>query len=101
MKKNWSKGEGKTISATRASGGLLTWWNEEKFTMHPAIENKNWLFVELEDEENKEVLWVGNIYFPTIQAHKEVFWNSLEDQCVGKKHVPCIIVGDFNVTIWA
>ena len=42
-----------------------------------------------------------NIYGPTIQEQKESFWNSLEDQCSRKKQCPCIIVGDFNVTISA
>ena len=81
MKKIWPKGEGKAVSVCGASGGLLTWWDEEKFTMRSSIENKNWLFVELENKENKEVIWVGNIYGPTIQAQKDTFWNSLEDQC--------------------
>ena len=67
--------------------------------MCSTIENINWLFVELEDKEIKEVLWVGNIYEPTVQAQKETFWNSLEDLCEGKKHIPCIIVGDFNFNI--
>ena len=71
----------------------------EKFTMQTAIENKNWLFVKLENKENKEVFWIGNIYGPTIQAQKENFWNSLEEQCKGKKQTPCFIAGDFNVTI--
>ena len=67
--------------------------------MRTAIENKNWLFMELEDKENKEILWVGNTYGPIIQAQKESFQNSLEDQCIGKKQYPCISAGDFNVTI--
>ena len=73
IKKIWPKGEGKAISATGASGGILTWWDKGKFTMHSSIENKNWLFVELEDKESKETIWVGNIYGPTIQAHKDSF----------------------------
>ena len=67
--------------------------------MRSAIKNKNWIFLDLEDKENKEGLWVGNIYGPINQAQKETFWNSLEDQMIGKKQSPCIIAGDFNVTI--
>ena len=99
IKKFWPKGEGKVVSAIGALGGILTWWDKDKFTMHTTIENKNCLFVEVEDKENKETLWVGNIYGPIIQAQKESFWNSLEDQCIGKKQFPYIITGDFNVTI--
>ena len=84
-----------------ALGGLLSWWDTDKFGMLLAIENKNWLLVKLENKETKEMFWIGNIYGPTIQAHKENFWTSLEDQCEGKKHIPCYIAGDFNVTISA
>ena len=55
MKKVWAKGEGKAISSAGASGGLLTWWDNEKFSLQSAIENKNRLFVKLENKENKEV----------------------------------------------
>ena len=85
IKNIWPKGEGKVVSATGTSGGILTRWDMDKFTMRTTIENKNWLFVELEDKENKETLRVGNIYGPIIQAQKESFWNSLKDQCIGKK----------------
>ena len=66
IKKIWPKGEGKAVSVTGASGGILTWWDKDKFTMCSAIENKNWLFVELKDKESKETIWVGNIYGPTV-----------------------------------
>ena len=55
--------------------------------------------MELKDKESKETIWVGNIYGLTIQAKKDSFWNSLEDQCLGKKKCPYKIAGDFNVTI--
>ena len=95
------KGDGIAISASGAFGGLITWWDNEKFSLQSAIENKNWLFVKLQNKENNESFWVGNIYGPTIQAQKENFWASLEDKCEGKKHIPCFIAGDFNVTISA
>ena len=85
MKHLWPKGEGLTISASGASSGLLTWWDNEKFSLQTSIENKNWLFVKLENEENKEAFWVENIYGPMTQAQKETFWKSLEEQSEGKK----------------
>ena len=69
--------------------------------MHSAIENKNWLFIKLENKEKKEKFWIENIYGPTIHAQKDSFWTSLEEQCEGKLLLPCFIVGDFNVTISA
>ena len=54
MKKIWSKGDGIAISASGACGSLLTWWDNEKFSLQSTIENKNWLFVKLENKENKE-----------------------------------------------
>ena len=56
IKKILPKGKGKVVSVTGASGGILTWWDKDKFTMCTTIENKNWLFIELEDKENKETL---------------------------------------------
>ena len=45
LKRLWPKGEGLATNTSRASGGLLFWWDAEKFSMHSAIENKNWLFI--------------------------------------------------------
>ena len=73
MKKIWAKGEGKAISAMGASASLLTWWDEDKFSLRSAIENKNRLFVELKNKENQEVFWVGNIYGPTCRLRKRPF----------------------------
>ena len=54
LKKNWPNGEGIAISANEAFGGLLCWWDSEKFVMHSAIENKNWLFIKLDNKEKKK-----------------------------------------------
>ena len=69
--------------------------------MLTAIENRNWLFIKLEDKGSKEKFWIGNVYGPTLNAQKERFWNSLEEQCQDKKLLLCYIAGDFNVTILA
>ena len=37
IKKIWPKGEGKAVSVSKASGGILTWWDNDKFTMHKKI----------------------------------------------------------------
>ena len=42
---------------------------------------------------------MGNVYGPTLNAQKDIFWSSLEEQCADKKHLPCFIAGDFNTTI--
>ena len=55
LKNLWPKGEGLAINASGASGGLLSWWDSEKFAMQTTIQNKNWSFVKLENKENKEV----------------------------------------------
>ena len=56
FKKFWPKGTGLATNANGASGGLLCWWDSEKFGMLSAIENKNWLLIKLENKENKEKL---------------------------------------------
>ena len=88
LKRFWPKGEGLPTNAIGASEGLLCWWDSEKFAMHSAIKNKNWLFIKLENKEKKEMFWIGNIYDPTIQAQKDSFWKSLEEQCEGKSLLP-------------
>ena len=45
------------------------------------------------------MFWIGNIYGPTIQAQKDNFWKSLEDQCAEKMLLPFYLAGDFNATI--
>ena len=67
--------------------------------MISAIENRNWLLIKLENKESKKKNWIGNVYGPTMNAQKDRFWDSLEEQCEDKKLLPCFIVGDFNVTI--
>ena len=44
-------------------------------------------------------MWIGNIYGPTVNGVKKDLWQRLEMQIFGKMHLPCIIAGDFNVTI--
>ena len=39
------------------------------------------------------------MYGPTLNAQKDRFWDSLEEQCEDKKLLPYFIAGDFNVTI--
>ena len=68
LKSFWPKGDGLTINASRAFGGLLCWWDTKKISMHSAIENKNWFFIKLEKKEKKEEFWIGNIYGPTLHA---------------------------------
>ena len=50
LKRFWPKGDGLATNTSGASGGLLCWWDVEKFVMHSAIENKNWLFIKLENK---------------------------------------------------
>ena len=52
--KHWKNGARKAISVQGASGGLLTWWDSSLFKFISSIENKNWLFIELENIKNHE-----------------------------------------------
>ena len=79
IKSIWTKGTGIATNAHGASGGLLSWWNSEQYEMLEAIEDRNWLLIELEDKDSKKKFWVGNVYGPTLNAQKERFWNSLEE----------------------
>ena len=52
MSRNWARGEGKAVSASGASGGLFTRWDKQRYNMLSALENRNWLFIELEDKDS-------------------------------------------------
>ena len=79
IKSIWPKGNGIATNAMGASGGLQSWRNTDKFEFISAIENRNWLFMKLENKECKEQFWVGNVYGPTLNAQKDSFWTSLEE----------------------
>ena len=53
----------------------------------------------MENIESQENMWIENIYGPIVQGAKEDFWLQLEMHRYGNMHLPCIIAGDFNVTI--
>ena len=37
MGKIWTRGEGKVVGAIGPSGGMLTWWDKEIYSMHSTI----------------------------------------------------------------
>ena len=41
LKSTWINGKGLAVSASGASGGLLCWWNSDKFELSSTIENRN------------------------------------------------------------
>ena len=53
IKSIWPKGNGIATNANGASGGLLCWWNTDKFEFLSAVENRNWLLIKLENKECK------------------------------------------------
>ena len=55
----WPKGAGFTTNASGASGGLLCWWNSDKFGMISAIENRNWILIKLETKKTKKNSGLG------------------------------------------
>ena len=55
LKSIWINGKGLAVSASGASGGILCWWNSDKFELSSAIENRNWIFVNLENREKNKI----------------------------------------------
>lgn len=74
MNKICARGKGKVVSALGFLGGLLTWWDKQRYSLLSSLENRNWLFIEIEDKDSNEILWIGNIYGPMAQARKDAFW---------------------------
>ena len=100
MKIIWRKEEGKASSAQRASMGILTQWDSNRYESISAIENHHWIFVELKDLNNQEDIWIRNVYGPTNQGCKYSFQTHLENKKYGKMQHQCIIVRYFNTTIF-
>ena len=69
----WSKGKGLAISANGASGGLLCWWNSDKFELSSAIENINWIFIKLENKESKFFFLDWECIWPNHELAKGQF----------------------------
>ena len=80
MKKIWKSGHGAALSSHGALGGIVTWWDATSFKLISKIESCHWLFVELEDINTQEILWIGNVYGPTLHGQKEEFWDQLDSQ---------------------
>lgn len=43
MNRTWEKGEGKSICASRAFEGLLTWWDKRHYNILLTMEYCHWL----------------------------------------------------------
>ena len=91
MNEIWKTGEGIAVRSQGASGGIITWWGSNSFKVKSKTENHHWLFVELEDLNSQDILWIGNVYGPTTHGQKDDFWTQLDNQKYGKMQHPCII----------
>ena len=49
MNRIWVRVEGKVVSATQASKGLLTWWDKHRQNILLALENQHQFLVYLEE----------------------------------------------------
>ena len=54
LQKVWPKGTCLAIDAIGASGGILCWWNKDQFKLLSAIENRNWMFIKMENVDSQE-----------------------------------------------
>lgn len=87
--------------ARGASGGILTMWDNIKWSCNFAKIHQNWINVNLESKENGTIVKIYNIYSPNQYREKEVCWNTLETNIEEDQDNNLILAGDLNLVLHA
>ena len=62
----WKRGEGATMSARGASGGLGTLWNSIKFDLVHSSSCTHWIPTRLRHKESRHLVSILNLYVPVL-----------------------------------
>jgi hypothetical protein len=84
-----------SLDASRASRGLLSAWNPNKFKLKSSIARTFSISVQLESELNATLFWVSNFYGPYLEDERPAFFQEIRDldQLING---PWRLAGDFN-----
>lgn len=77
------------------SGGLLTVWNNDFFSMESCKTAKNWIALCGVFPATKFKGCIINIYNPCECDERATVWSELQEFW-NQTHLPCLIIGDFN-----
>jgi hypothetical protein len=76
-RKEWLSNEGLDMSSQGASGGILSLWDPQIFSLESQHRANHWLFMVLKNIPSGERISIFNIYMPTRQAENEECWASI------------------------
>lgn len=77
------------------SGGLLTVWNSEVFTVFETVKSSNWLMIKGQCEVNGKHFTCINVYSPQGTQRKKKLWDELTPIIQGGDLLT-LVLGDFN-----
>ncbi|GJY01444.1 RNA-directed DNA polymerase, eukaryota [Tanacetum coccineum] len=79
-----------------ASGGILTLWDTNTFSLESEIVGRNFVVVVGTWVEMQGKVGIMNVYAPQDRHLKEALWSSIES-ILGSVNITWIVFGDFNV----
>lgn len=77
------------------SGGLLSLWRENFFSMESHRIENNWIAISGSFPSLNFKGCMINVYNPCDKEDRTLVWNSLTELCL-EIHMPCLLIGDFN-----
>lgn len=95
----WKYGRVETVSSRGPSGGLATFWEENRFSLLGRKHTQHWILTTLKNFSNGWVLNIYNVYARSSYVEKVDFWNSLKQQSNAHREGYKIVVGDFNIIL--
>ncbi|KAK3219251.1 hypothetical protein Dsin_013221 [Dipteronia sinensis] len=90
--------KGVGVDAIRASDGLITLWNEDKFVVSNCISRERLIFVIGQMTELKKVVGFCNVYADTVESNRKTLWNDIV-VILNSFPIPWVVGGDFNAVL--
>jgi exonuclease III len=84
------------ISSRGASGGIVTLWDDQIWTLEVTLETQSCLLTVSKNKDNSNSISIVNVYMPTSFKDKMACWNCLSELKNTIDLSSCIIGGDFN-----
>lgn len=78
------------------SGGLLTIWNQEVFSVTNIAKDRNWIMISGQDLVKQSPFTLINVYAPQKASQKIHLWTELTNLISSSMATQICLVGDFN-----
>ncbi|XP_022030902.1 uncharacterized protein LOC110931837 [Helianthus annuus] len=83
------------VPSSGRSGGLLSIWDSQVFTMERVVKNNNWLLVSGTVKGKSSLFHFLNVYSPQNLVSKRALWREI-CSLIGEGNGRWIVAGDFN-----